>query len=173
MGDKLTIFIGVTAAAVLLQMFILAAMFFALRKLSGRMQSMTEDLQSRLLPLLEDGKKLTADVHGMLETTRPKLDLILDNVSLVSTTARGQVQRIDSSLDAFMDRARLQGIRVDEMVTSTLNQVESTTAKVQHTVLSPLRHLNGMLQGIGVGVETFFEKQRRPRHGGQNDEMFI
>ena len=38
MDDKLTIFIAVTAAAVVLQMFILAAMFFTLRKLSGRMQ---------------------------------------------------------------------------------------------------------------------------------------
>ena len=51
MDDKLTIFIGVTAAAVVLQMLILAAMFGVMRSMSKRMQSLTEDLRSRILPL--------------------------------------------------------------------------------------------------------------------------
>ena len=56
---------------------------------------MTEDLH-RALPLLEQSKKLTTDVQSLLETTRPKLDVILDNVSVVSTTARDQTQKMKS-----------------------------------------------------------------------------
>ncbi len=173
MDDKLTIFIAVTAGAVVLQMLILAGMFFTLRKLSARMQSVTDDLQSRVVPLLEDGKKLTADVHQLLETTRPRLDVILDNVSVVSTTVRNQTHAVDTALTAFMDRARLHATRVDELLTRTFNRVEDTSSKLQNTVLSPFRHLNGVLQGIGVGLETLFQKSKQPKNGKHNDEMFI
>ena len=72
-----------------------------------------------------------------------------------------------------MDRARLQTIRVDEMLTRTLDQVENTKSKVENTVLSPLKHLNGVLQGIGAGFESLFQKSGHPKNGRQNDEMFI
>jgi hypothetical protein len=173
MDDKLTIFIGVTAAAVVLQMLIMAAMFFTMRKLSKRVEAVTEDVQSKLMPILADSKKLTSDVQAFLTTARPKIDLLVENASSISATAKAQAQQIDVALTAFISRARLQGIRVDEMVTRTLDRVETTSAKVQHTVVSPLRHVNGILQGIGVGVEAFFDKQKRQRSGGSNDEMFI
>ena len=173
MDDKLTIFIGVTAAAVVLQMLILAAMFGVMRSMSKRMQSLTEDLRSRILPLLDDAKKLTADVQSVLNTTRPKVDVILENASVISTTAREQTQKVDAALTSFMDHAKLQAIRADEMLTRTLDRVEDTSAKVQHTVVSPFKHLNGVLQGLGVGLETLFQKSRQPRNGKHNDEMFI
>lgn len=169
MDDKLTIFIAVTAAAVVTQMLILAAIFGILWRLSSRMQ----ELQARAMPLIDDSKKLATNVQTLLETARPKVDVILDNASAISTTARDQAQKIDATLTAFTDRARLQGIRVDEMLTRTLDQVEHTSEKVQNSVLSPVKHLNGVLQGIGVGLETLFQKSRQPRNGRQNDEMFI
>jgi len=169
MDDKLTIFIAVTAAAVVTQMLILAAIFGILWRLSSRMQ----ELQARAMPLIDDSKKLATNVQTLLETARPKVDVILDNASAISTTARDQAQKIDATLTAFTDRARLQGIRVDEMLTRTLDQVEHTSEKVQNSVLSPVKHLNGVLQGIGVGLETLFQKSRQPRNGRQNDDMFI
>ena len=173
MDDKLTIFIAVTAAAVVLQMLILAGMFFTLRKLSKFTEQQAQELSSRLLPLLQDTKKLTGDVQSLLEATRPKLEVILENVSVVSTTARDQAHKVETSLTAFMDRARLQAIRADQMLTRTFDKVEDTSSKVQHTVLSPIKHLNGVLQGVGVALETLLQKQRQPRNGRHNDEMFI
>ena len=173
MDDKLTIFIAITSAAVVLQMLILAGMFFVMRRMATRMQSLTEDVQSRVLPLVEDAKKLTSEAQSLLQTTRPKLEAILENVSVVSTTARDQTQKLDAALTAFMDRARLHAIRADELFTRTFDRVEDTSSKVQHTVLSPFKHLNGVLQGIGVGLDTLIRKSKRPRNGKPTDEMFI
>lgn len=169
MDDKLTIFIAVTATAVVLQMIILAAMLVIMRRLASRV----EQLQAQATPLIEDSKKLAAKVQSLLDTARPKVDVILNNASSISTTARTQTQKADVALTAFMDRARLQAIRADEMLTRTLDQVEHTSEKVQNSVLSPMRHLNGVLQGIGVGFETLFQKSRQPKNGRHNDEMFI
>jgi hypothetical protein len=169
MDDKLTIFIAVTAAAVVTQMLILAVIAAIMWRLAARVQ----DLQSHAMPLIEDSKKLAANVQTLLETARPKVDIILDNASAISTTAREQTQKLDATLTGFMDHARLQAIRADEMLTRTFDRVEGATSKVENTVMSPLRHLNGVLQGIGAGLDTLFQKSRQPKNGRQNDEMFI
>ena len=169
MDDKLTLFIEATAAAVVLQMLILAVIAAIMWRLSARVQ----DLQARAMPLIEDSKRLATNVQTLLETARPKINVIVDNVSAISTTARNQTEKLDASLTGFMDRARLQAIRADEMLTRTFDRVEDTTSKVENSVMSPLRHLNGVLQGIGAGLETLFQKSRQARNGRHNDEMFI
>jgi ABC-type transporter Mla subunit MlaD len=173
MDDKLTIFIAVTAAAVVTQMLILAVIAAILWRMSARIHALADDVQSRAMPLMDDAKKLTGDVKSLLETSRPKVDAILDNVSTISTTAREQSQKIDATLTGFMDHARLQAIRADEMLTRTFDRVEGASSKVENTVMSPLRHLNGVLQGIGAGLDTLFQKSRQPKNGRHNDEMFI
>ena len=66
----------------------------------------------------------------------------------------------------LLDRVRLQVIRADEMVTRTMDRVEETSEKVQHTVMSPVRQVSGIAQAISVGVGTFFSSQKRRRNGG-------
>jgi hypothetical protein len=171
--DNTTIFIAVTAAAVVLQMLILLGMFLVTRKLTGHLMDLSDELESRVLPLLQDGKRLMTDTHQLLDSTRPKLDLILDNASVISTTARSETEKLQTSLNAFMDKARLHAIRADELLTRTMDRVEETGSKVEHTVMSPIKHLNGILQGIGVGLEAFFNKANRPRNGRPRDEMFV
>ena len=180
MDDKLTIAIWVIGAAVVLQMLLLAGMFLTLRKLSTRLQSLAADAESRLLPLLAEGKpvletlkSLQHEVKGLLQTSRPKVEVLLDNVTNISTTARADLERIDVTLHDLLDRARLQVIRVDEMVTRTIDKVEETGDKVQHTVLSPVRQVSGILSGISAGMGAFFSSQKRSRNGAPSDEMFI
>jgi methyl-accepting chemotaxis protein len=180
MIENLTWFIAVTAAAVVLQMLILLAMYIAVRKLSVRMEGLANKVEEatttvvpKVLPLLENLNSMQQEVKGFLEVAKPKVDVVLDNLSHVTTTARGSVERIDATVNDIVDRVRLQVIRGDEMVTRTMDRVEETSEKVQHTVMSPVRQVSGVLQAISVGVGTFFNSQRRRRNGGPSDEMFI
>lgn len=180
MDDKLTIFIAITSAAVVLQMLILLGMYIALRKLSVRMEALadkvedtTSTLMPKVLPLLEEAKSIQKDVKGFIEVAKPKVDVVLDNLSHITTTARGSVERIDATVNDTLDRVRLQVIRGDEMITRTMDRVEETSEKVQHTVMSPVRQVSGIVQAISVGVGSFFNGQKRRRNGGPNDEMFI
>ncbi len=173
MDEKLTIFIAITAAAVVLQMLILLALYLAVRKLSARIASVTDETQSKLLPLLENAKVMQQEVKTFIETARPKIDLVLDNAAHVTTIARTDAERVNVTLNDLLDRVRLQVIRADEMVTRTLDRVEDTSERVQHTVMSPVRKVSGIAQAISVGVGTFFNNQKRRRNGGHSDEMFI
>lgn len=180
MDDKLTLFIAVTAAAVVLQMLILLAMYLAMRKLGGRVEGLvdkvedtTSVVQTRVLPIIDNVKTMQQEVKGFLETTRPKIETLIDNVSQMSTKARSTVERVDVTANDAIDRIRLQVIRGDEMLTRTMDRVEETTEKVQHTVMSPVRQVSGIVQAISTGFGAYFHTQKRRRNGGPSDEMFI
>lgn len=173
MSDNLTLFIAITAAAVVLQMIILLAMCVVMFRLSKKLQSVTDETQSRLLPILDNAKVMQQEIKSFLETARPKVDVILDNLAHVTTTTRTEVERVDATVHDLLDRLRLQVIRVDEMVTHTLDRVEETSEKVQHSVMSPVRQVSGIVQAISVGVGAYFSSQRRGRNGSPSDEMFI
>jgi DNA anti-recombination protein RmuC len=172
MDEKLTIFIAVTSAAVVLQMLILAGMYFTLRKMAAQVKTATDEVKAQALPLLENGKHIQAQIQHVLETSSPKLELVLDNAAAITTTAHNGIGRVESTLNDVLDRTRLQVIRADEMVTRAMDSVEETTEKVAHSVTSPVRHASGIMQGISTGFGTFFG-QKKPRKPGPSDEMFI
>jgi hypothetical protein len=118
----------------------------------------------------------------MLVDLRPKIDQIVGNVSNIAGTAqdsallvRSEMERIDATISDVLDRARLHVIRADDIVGRTLDKVEDTTEKVHHTVLSPIRQVSGLMQGLSAGFEHFLGQRRRNRDamGVPQDELFI
>ena len=180
MDDKLTIFIAVTAVAVVLQMLILLGMAITMWKLKARMEILagkvedtTAIVQTRVLPVIDNVKNLQAEIQSFIKTNRPKIEAIIDNVDHISTKTRGTVDRFEVTANDAIDRVRLQVIRGDELLSRTMDRVEETTEKVQHTVMSPVRQVSGIAQAISTGVGAYFNTQRRRRNGGPSDEMFI
>jgi methyl-accepting chemotaxis protein len=172
MDDKLTIFVAVTSAAVVLQMLILAGIFFAVRKLGTQLNKVADEMKTQALPLLDNLKVMLADVKRTVETSTPKVELVLDNVANITTTAHAGIGRVETTVNDVLDRARLQVIRADEMVTRAMDQMEETTEKVAHSVTSPVKHASGIMQGISTGFGAYFG-QKRQRERGPSDEMFI
>ena len=172
MDDKLTIFVAVTSAAVVLQMLILAGIFFAVRKLGTQLNKVADEMKTQALPLLDNLKVMLADVKRTVETSTPKVELVLDNVAGITTTAHAGIGRVETTVNDVLDRARLQVIRADEMVTRAMDQMEETTEKVAHSVTSPVKHASGIMQGISTGFGAYFG-QKRQRERGPSDEMFI
>jgi len=180
MNDNLTIFVAITAIAFAVQAIIMLVMLVVLLKLrtkmealAGKVEETTTTLTPKVLTVLENVTSMQQEVKGFLEVAKPKVDVILDNFSHITTTARGSVERIDATVNDVVDRVRLKVIRGDEMVTRTMDRVEETSEKVQHTVMSPVRQVSGIVQAISTGVGTFFNSQKRRRNGGPSDEMFI
>lgn len=167
--NLLIAFIVVTAFAVVIQAGILVALYLSIRKSSARMETLATEVKTRALPAVETA-------NSMLVELRPKIDSIADNLSHTTTLMRAQMERLDATVSDAIDRARLQVIRADELVNRTMDRVEETTEVVHKTVLSPLRHVTGLMQGLSTGLEFFFGRRRRqPRDGMgvQQDEMFI
>ena len=171
--DKLTVFIALTGFAVFLQAAVLLAMYLAMRKSGERMEALAAEVKTKVMPTVEQAQR-------MLTAMGPQLEVIVDNVEGATTMIRSQVERVDATVTDAMDRARLQIIRGDELLTRTMDRVEHTSEMVQKTVVSPVRQLSGLMQGITVGLEFLFGGRNR-RNGSSReerrpvpqDEMFI
>jgi methyl-accepting chemotaxis protein len=172
MENLTPIFIAVTSAAVLLRALLLAAMYLAIRKSSARMESIATELKDKSLPILESAQSILTEI-------RPKLQVISDNLQESTVLMRAQVERMDATVNDVVDRARLQVIRADELVTRTLDRVEKTSDMVHTTVVSPIRQVSGVMQGITVGIEYLLGNRYRKNGGTRErsavpqDEMFI
>ena len=166
-NTALTIFIAVTAVAVILQMLILLGMYLAMRKTSAKVELLAEEVKTKVLPTAELA-------HEMITDLRPKITTVLDNVAVSTTVLRNQMERMDATLTDIIDRTRLQVIRADEFVNSTMDKLEETREAVQRTVVSPVRHISGLMHGVTAGVEAFFSRRRdRESVNVPQDEMFI
>jgi CHAT domain-containing protein len=172
--DKFTpVFIVLTGIAVMLQACILLAMFLAMRKSGARIEALATEVKTKVLPAVEQAEALLSEV-------RPKLQVIAENLEESTSALRSQVERVDATVHDTVDRARLQIIRADELLSRTLDRVERTSDMVHQTVISPIRQVSGLMQGITVGLEFLFGgrarkngDRREERRPVPQDEMFI
>ncbi len=166
--DYLPIFVGVTAVAVVIQAGILVALYVAVRQTTSRMETLATEVKDKVLPTADTAQSIMLDL-------RPKIDNIANNVSETSTVVRGQLERIDATVTDVVDRTRLQVIRADELLNRTMDRIEETTDVVHRTVVSPVRQLSGLIQGLTAGVEFLIGGKRASRRDATvpQDEMFI
>jgi hypothetical protein len=166
--DNLTIFVALTAVAILIQAGILVALYVAMRQTSARLEALASEFRSKALPTLE-----TAQI--MLTELRPQVNQIVGNLNQSTTLVKSQMARLEATVNDVIDRTRLQVIRADEMVSKTMDRVEETTDLVHNTVVSPIRQLTGLMHGLSVGLEFLVGQKRRTRDGMgvPQDEMFI
>jgi len=173
MENLIPLFIALTGAAVLLQAGILTALYLAVRKTNARLESVAVEVKTKALPTLESAQ-------AMLTELRPRLAVIADNLMETTISVRSQVERMDATVSDAVDRARLQVIRADELLSRTLDRVEETSEIVHKTVISPVRQFSGLIQGVTAGIEFLLGGGGR-RNGGSRearrpvpqDEMFI
>lgn len=171
--NNLTVFIALTGIAVLLQAAVLLAMYITMRKSSERMEALATEVKTKVLPTVEVAQQLMTEL-------RPRIEVIAQNLEESTILMREQLKRVDATVNDVVDRARLQVIRADELLSRTLDRVEQTSELVQKTVVSPVRQLSGLMQGITVGLEFLFAGRGRKNGGGREerrpvpqDEMFI
>ena len=164
----LTVFIAITAIAVVLQMAILAALYVSTKKTAARVESVAKQVEETAIPALTEAKEMIAEA-------RPKLAVILDNLSETSITVREQADRVNVTLNDIVDRTRLQVIRADELVSRSMDRVEETAEAVHHVVLSPVRQMSALMTGLFAGIGEYVggRKVRRQQEAVPQDEMFI
>ena len=169
MQTLLIVFIVVTALAVVIQAGVLVSLYISVKKTSSRVESIAGDLQQRAVPALDAATAILNNSRGNLQT-------LTENLAATSTSLRNQVERVETTMGDIIDRTRLQVIRADELVSRTLDRVEETSEFVQHTVISPVKQLAGLVSGLTVGLDAFFRRRKGPQRSQpqtEDEELFI
>lgn len=162
----LVIFVAVTSIAVLIQMGILIALYVNFRKTATQMESLALEVQRRATPILEVAREILTDAA-------PKIKEATSNLVETSEVVKEQAQQLNVMVGEVAERARLQVIRADEMLTGAME----TAGRVQHTVLSPVRRIGTIAQALSAGLGAFLGRKQPPRAGERggdgNDGMFV
>jgi hypothetical protein len=166
----LEIFSLVAAAALIVQVVILTALFFQLRKTTENMNRLVGDLHSRVGPIL-------TRVQILLDDTQPKISSMVNDASHIVYLARGQAQKIDRVFTDAADRLRGQLVHADRILTGTLEAVEDAGSKFKHSFWRPVQKASALVQGIKVGLDLLRSRRGRrssddPREQ-QEEELFI
>lgn len=160
----------VAAAALVVQVVILTALFFQLRRTTENVNRLVGDLQSRIGPML-------TRVQILLEDTQPKISGMVNDASHIVYLARGQAQKVDRVFTEAADHLRGQLVHADRILTGTLEAVEEAGAQFKHSFWRPVRKASALVQGIKVGLDLL--RSRRSRSRGdepreqQEEELFI
>jgi len=171
MQGWLEFFSIVAAIALVIQVVMLTALFFQMRKTSENVNRLVGDLQSRVGPIL-------TRVQILLDDTQPKISSMVNDASHIVYLARGQAQKVDRVFTDAADRLRGQLLHADRILTGTLEAVEDAGMRFRSSFWRPLQKATALVQGIKVGLDLL-----RSRRGGnsrrdepreqQEEELFI
>ncbi|QNI34353.1 hypothetical protein H7849_10915 [Alloacidobacterium dinghuense] len=159
------IFTAVTSIGVLIQAFVLLAMFIAVKKATGEVHELTDQLKQHLVPTLSTARNLVEDVS-------PKVKVATSNLVEASSILRSQAEHINKTFSHVADLAEVQLTRVDEMATAVLDGITQATAAVQHGIASPLKQVSGVLNGLRAGIDVL-RKKERPTHVEGDGSNFV
>ena len=169
MQSWIPFFVIVAALAIVLQTLILGALFLQMRRLAGRLESIANDLHSRVNPIL-------GRIQVLVEDAQPVISGMIADAAEITSMARGQVQRADRVLTESLDRLRLQLIHADQILTGTLETIEETGMKLRRTVWGPVQSVAAVVRGIQTGLEFYRGRRRSPEAQAteqQDEGLFI
>ena len=160
-------FIAVTAVAVVLQMLILAGMYFTTRKTSKRIDALSTRVNEQVLPLVEK-------VRAIVDASAPGIQTVVTNLTETSTLVRQQAGQIDEAITEIVGIARTQAGNAGELAARTMQRVDRTAEVLQNTVSAPMRRLSALMEGVVVGLGEFAAGRKARRSKAEpSDNMFI
>jgi hypothetical protein len=161
----------VTAIALVVQIIILTALFFEVRKTTEKVNQLTSDLQTRIGPIL-------TRVQILLDDTQPKISSMVSDAAHIVYLARGQAQKVDRVFTDAADRLRGQLVHLDRILTGTLETLEDAGTQFKRGFWRPVQKASALIQGIKVGIDLLRSRRAaRPASPDdrleQEEELFI
>lgn len=160
----ITIFSGVAAGALVIQVLLLISIYRSAKATQERVSSFVERVQ----PLADTSLRTVEEV-------RQQARELLGKAQQIAETTRQQVARIDDLLVEAGSRARRQMDRLDQVLETTMERAEETSAQVQQTILSPVREINAWAAGVRAIVNYLATRRKvsTVERATQDEELFI
>ncbi len=159
----LTVFVCVSALALIFQAGLLFGIYKSSRSLSDNLQRLMPKLDS----LLESSRTTVEESRRQITEISMRTNDILD-------VARRQLVRLDEVLEDATARARVQFDRVEMVLDDTMGRVQDTVAMVHNGVLKPLKEIQGVASGLRAAFFFLLRGRRsNPANATVDEEMFI
>jgi hypothetical protein len=165
-----TLFTGIVAVALLLQVIAFWAIYRSIRRMSIQFDSLSAELKKSASSVTVHAENLLGTVRGVAE----KMRALQDNLTATSAIVQHRAVELDAFLAETSDAARLQIARIQDVVNSASRSVEDTFDSLNRGIIAPIREINALVTGIRVGLDVLLRRRSGPAApSGRDGEMFI
>jgi len=159
----LIILVAVIAVAGLFMLVVLFAMFLAMKKGIKVAGDYATDMQSQVVPVLQNSAALIKSMRELMVKLEPKIDSTATDLANIVHIANSGAKNLQESTDDITGRVRRQAERVDGLTTEALNTVEQVGQVVNQAVSMPLRKVAGVVAAAKAVIETLGRSSSKAR----------
>jgi hypothetical protein len=166
----LTIFTGILAVAVLIQSLLFFGIYRSIRQLASRIDGLSKDLLRNVEVISGKVDEGLATIKGIAEGIKP----IREKLAAATDIVHKRVTELDAFLAEATNTARLEILRVQDIIQSASEKAEQTLELLRRGIVTPLDEINAISRAIRVGLDVIFRRRKNPSSTSpQDEEMFI
>ena len=160
MDILLTVFVGLTALAVVTQAGVLVAIYMVSKRHSEQMERFMNETREMMAPI---------------KTITENLRTASVNIVEIGIAARDQFRRVEGMVNETSEVLQTQLARLDSATRDVVERVNATAQVLQESVVRPVREVAAIAKGIGRGLEALFLRRQKPTvdQAHQDEELFI
>lgn len=159
MEGLLTLFVALTAIAIITQAGVLVGIYIMSKRLSEQVERFMKDTREMMVPVRSIAENLRVASANLVE---------------IGLSARDQFRRVEAMVTDTGNALNLQLERFDRVSQGVIDRINETADIVQDSVVRPVREVAAVAKGLTRGFGMFFGRGRRPvDQARQDEELFI
>ena len=163
MEGLLTLFVGMTAVAIVIQAGVLIAIYLVSKRVSDQVEGFIRETRPLLVPIKSITENLRTASADLAE---------------IGASAKAQFGRVDDMLTDTREALQAQLERFERAGETIIERVTESVGLVQDSVIRPVVQFSSFARGLSRGFDALFS--RRPRAGAatrpredEDEDMFI
>jgi methyl-accepting chemotaxis protein len=161
---------GIVAVAFLMQSLALWGVRRAIQNVSSRVDDLSRDLSKTVDSVSVTSQDLVSSIRVFTE----KLGYLQDNLNATTAVIHKRVVDLDAFVEETTSAARLQVVRIQELVETASQRIEETLGVLQKGVLGPVNEVQAVAVGVKAGLNYLLRQRKNPAgRSHQDEEMFI
>ena len=160
MEGLLTLFVALTAIAIITQAGVLVGIYVMSRRLSDQVERFMKDTREMMVPVRSIAENLRTASANIVE---------------IGLSARDQFRRVEAMVTDTGEALHMQLERFDRVSQNIIDRINETAEIVQDSVVRPAREVAAVAKGLTRGFSAFFFGRGRSTvdQARQDEELFI
>jgi methylthioribose-1-phosphate isomerase len=157
--NLLTIFVGLTALAIMAQAGVLIAIYVKSQQLAKQQERFMAEARELMVPVRSIAENLRTASANLVE---------------IGMSARDQFRRVEAMVTDTGEALHVQLERFDRVSQNVVDRINETAEIVQDSVVKPAREVAAVAKGLSRGFGAFFFRNRSTVDQARPDEeLFI
>jgi hypothetical protein len=155
----LTLFVALTAIAIVVQAGVLLSIWVMTKRLSEQVERFMKETREMMMPIRSIAENLRVASANLVE---------------IGMSAQNQFRRVEAMVTDTGEALHVQLERFDRVTQNVMDRVNETAEILQDSVVRPAREVAAVAKGLTRGLGAFFFGRRSTvDQARQDEELFI